>query len=189
MKKLSLFLMISTFVVFSGCKKDDASTYAVGGYYDKNGITGIICRVSSDGNHGTVVSLDEAKLPWSLEYVTTGASDYMNGPFNTNTIISNFDLEKYPAFKWCNDKNTNGVTGWFIPSFIDFFDMFGDIDDVNKALSTYGGILISKEDDYWSSEEISTSTALIENAHTYYDYITYTDGKSDSLNVRALYKF
>ena len=174
MKKFSFILIIGIFAIFVGCKKkavgikttenNTTSNYHVGGYYDKNGITGIICKVSSDGNHGTVVSLDEAKLPWSLEYVTTGASDYMNGPFNTNTIISNFDLEKYPAFKWCNDKNTAGISGWYMPSISEVGDILRVREILDEGLLNNGGVVMHIP---WSSTEKDNQTAYCNHLFSY----------------------
>ena len=168
--------MISIFMVFSGCKKDNASTdsgnnsgggstttYAVGDYYNVDGVKGIVYRISDGGKHGMIVSLDETVGYWSTEHVITGASDQYNGRANTDLIISNYDLDNYPIFKWCKNKNTGNITGWYIPSKSELTDVIRVKDIVNEGLINNNGVIIKdlEKDAYWSSIEKDENCAWL----------------------------
>ncbi len=46
--------------------------YNVGDLYDVDGRKGIVFKVSDDGLHGLIISLDEVRLPWvSREFTKT----------------------------------------------------------------------------------------------------------------------
>ena len=184
--------MISTLVVFSGCKKDDASadsgnnngggsttTYAVGDYYNVDGVKGIVYRISDGGKHGKIISLDEAILQWSTEEVLTGATDLYNGESNTNVIISNFDLNNYPAFKWCNNKNTAGISGWYMPSISEVEDIWRVREILDEGLLNNGGVVMHNP---WSSTEKDNQTA-------YCDFLSSYTGKWIGKFVRAVHSF
>ena len=195
MKKLNLFLLISILAIFTGCKKDNASTdsgnsggggnetvYNIGDYYDVNGVKGVVYKISDDGRHGMIVSMDEPYgfRKWSLENVETGATYPDSGLSNMNIIVSNYDLEQYPAFKWCQEKNTNGVTGWYLPAYYEFRDVNRVVSIVNDTLSYYGGAEIL-DVNYWTSTEDGKNRAT--------GFPSIGCSKSEYYRVRAVHSF
>ena len=96
-------------------KQDMATTsapYAIGDLYYENGVSGVVYKITIGGSHGMIVSVQETESVWSTVYETTGCLDLSNGMNNMNTIKKIAGWEnKYPAFKWCNDFNTGGVSG------------------------------------------------------------------------------
>jgi hypothetical protein len=115
--------------------------YKVGDYYNVSGVTGIVFEVSNKGKNGTIVSLDEARLAWALDIALeeTNARDMDNGMNNMNTIkgISGW-RSKYPAFVWCDGKNTNGVTGWYYPAINELKSLYYSWNAIEDALLKYG---------------------------------------------------
>lgn len=108
-------------IVTPQTKEKESATYALGDIYNKDGITGIIIMLYDGGNHGLIMSLDEACLAWSTlprkQQKKTGADDQFNGIANMQAIEkyiadNNLSWEAFPAFKWCRDKGE----GWFLPS-------------------------------------------------------------------------
>ncbi len=94
-------------------------------YYNHSGIEGIVISVDATGKHGWVVSLDEIKerlAPNPLE--TTGSDD--DALANLEMALKDDPtLEKYPAMKWCNDKNQGDMTGWVLPDW-ELLKIFGE---------------------------------------------------------------
>lgn len=105
----------SVTITISGPGGGTNGVYQIGDYYNRNGIEGIVFRISNGGTHGSIVSLDEGLKAWSIDRIITGADNWNDGLANTNLIVSNYDLNNYPAFQWCNNKNTNGISGWYFP--------------------------------------------------------------------------
>lgn len=126
--------------------------YQVGDYYNRNGIEGIVYQISNGGAHGMIVSLDEGNEMWSSERVITSANDQYDGLANTNLIKTNFDLNNYPAFKWCDNKNINGISDWYFPSKTEMELIIRLKETLNGGILDNGGVIIST-DDYWSSTE------------------------------------
>ena len=95
--------------------------YAVGDYYDFNGVKGVVCKVTEDGLHGMVVSLDEVMIPWSVfrksDLRTVGAVDRTDGRVNMQTVAryiaeNGLSWDDFPAFKWCREQGE----GWYLPA-------------------------------------------------------------------------
>ena len=83
-----------------------------------------------------------------------GATDMDNGMVNRNTIKNNFDINNYPAFKWCDDKNKDGVTGWYLPAVNELIAINKAYEILNAALDTIGGQKLTELQNYWSLTEI-----------------------------------
>ncbi len=151
--------------------------YKVGEYYSRDGVEGIICSVTEDGLHGTIVSLDEIYLMWSefrkpnLQVV--GANDSTDGRVNMEIVAAyiaanNLKWEDFPAFKWCRDKGD----GWYLPA-IDEVLTFGNnynggtrarVDrrmrnKFNETAKAYGGQRMSRMVYYFSSTEKDEKSA------------------------------
>ena len=95
--------------------------YAVGDYYDFNGVKGVVCKVTEDGLHGMVVSLDEVMIPWSVfrkpDLRTVGAVDRTDGRVNMEIVAryiaeNGLSWDDFPAFKWCREQGE----GWYLPA-------------------------------------------------------------------------
>lgn len=96
-------------------------TYEIGDIYNVNGVQGIIFQLDESGVHGLIFSADQGKVAWSTD--DTGIDDVLaagsvdDGRLNIEAIKAlDADLSKHPAMKWCNDKNVDGITGWYLPA-------------------------------------------------------------------------
>jgi len=97
-------------------------SYKLFDFYNRNGLQGIVIDTDETGKHGWIVSLGETQCYWcsSVEFhkynpvctSTTDSEANLNGALAVDST-----LELYPAMKWCNDKNKDGVTGWVLPAF------------------------------------------------------------------------
>jgi hypothetical protein len=171
MRSLANALMVCLLLTaFSCSEKDDEPTkeklppaeagtkapYKVGDYYNVSRVKGVVFEASSDGKKGTIVSLDEAQLRWALDREIAGektnARDMDNGMNNMDTIkgISGWK-SKYPAFVWCDEKNANGVTGWYFPAINELKSLYDSWNAIEDALLKYGENF--KTDGYVSSTE------------------------------------
>lgn len=168
------------------------SRYAVGDYYNENNVEGVVYVLTS-GFHGGIVSLDETETQWSTETITTKATDKDNGQNNMNTIrgITGWS-EKYPAFVWCEAKNTNGMTGWYLPAQNELEIVLDNVTSINNGLSSCGGttLKISSSSSYyyyyyyWSSTQSNSSNAVSYSNSTYFNR-----AKTTSNYVRAVRAF
>lgn len=131
-----VILIITTLLLGAGCHKNCdcdckqpqapeqpeipivKETYAIGDHYKKDGVEGIVYKVTEDGKHGMIFSMDEGKnMFWSYDLNLTGSADPQNGK-------NNFDLIKtmrnwgrmFPAFRWCEDHNLDVQRSWYLPS-------------------------------------------------------------------------
>ncbi len=101
---------------------ENLPTYKVFDYYNRHGIQGIVISVDETEKHGWVVSLDETELPWATEDpfqsgIMPAANSRDDAVANLNAVLlCDQTLERFPAMKWCNDKNVDGVTGWVLPA-------------------------------------------------------------------------
>jgi len=152
---------------------------------------GIIYYIdSSDPKKGRIVSLDEGYAKWSTVSVATDAGNYNYGMLNMTTLkaFTSGDLTNYPAFYWCDAKNTPANTGiqWFLPAYEDFqllFDWWKTAPVAINAIITNSGVAGAEELKadalYWSSYEYNNSTAM--------DYKASSNNKSLILKSTILY--
>ena len=96
-------------------------SYKLFDFYNRNGLQGIVIDTDETGQHGWIVSLDEAELYWCTdqEYYKRNPKCYSLSDSQANmdgVLAEDPTLELYPAIKWCNDKNKDGVTGWVLPA-------------------------------------------------------------------------
>ncbi|MFA4870152.1 MAG: hypothetical protein WC623_18285 [Pedobacter sp.] len=191
-------LFILTFSI-SSCKKkkeiEEIKFYKVGDRYEVGAETGIIYKVVtlSGSMFAMAVSLDEADLAWSTEYVETNIKDLKNGLNNQKAIQALPGWEsKYPAFKWCADKNKNGTGGWYFPSPTEMQELFAvriEENGSNISLSEYlkkvGGIGFAESDDrgwspYWASSELFGGTSA--------NSATFTESNGVSYDKKTIHK-
>ena len=158
-KIMVLFLIASCFVA---CKPGPdpepdpviEKTYVVGNYYEKDGVKGIVYKISADKKHGMIVAMDEASHAWAVTGHSenrTGAQSTTDGMANMN-IIKQSTINNYPAFAFCNDKNKGGVTGWYLPAYEELIEFRSAYSAVKDSLAAHGGTAFS-DGAYWSSSE------------------------------------
>ncbi len=121
----------------NGDALENLPTYKVFDFYNRHGIQGIVISVDETGQHGWVVSLDEVEIKWcsNITGVFPNADNYDDALANLEAVREiDPTLEDYPAFKWCEDKNVNGLTGWVLPAF--------------NVLKLFGQAVIKDEEGY-----------------------------------------
>lgn len=141
------------------------SKYAVGDSYNENGIEGTIGYI---GDGGRYIYRYLGKAAWSTENVATGANSSTDGEYNMEVIkrIPNWQ-EFYPAFYLCDQLNTNGISGWYLPA-ADEMDKFKEAG--------------------WTSTEYDKSLARCYYKVNYRLYIG-SYSKSIPVDVYAVHKF
>lgn len=93
----------------------DQSKYAVGDSYDEKGVKGFVCFMKNDIRLVRSDLLGQAE--YSTESFSLGATDPDNGMINMAKVKSLSSWKKYyPAFVLCDELNTEGVTGWYLPA-------------------------------------------------------------------------
>ena len=164
-----------------------SGTYAVGDIYNENGTSGVVYKVSSDGHHGMIVHFQETAQAWATVNEITNCTNNSYGMINMNTIKQIVNWEnKYPAFKWCDNFNTGGVSGWYLPALDELNELNTNLTIINAALINYGGAKITY-DWYCSSTEHDSSGV-------WYEYFgggsqdTYSKGYT-GFKIRAVRSF
>lgn len=145
------------------------SKYAVKDAFNENGIEGFVGYIGDEER--LIYKAIQEEVTWSSENVETGANNSSDGEYNMN-VIKNipFWQDSYPAFLLCEQLNTNGISGWYLPA-------IGELQKLK--LNGY----------YWSSTEISTSRS--------YSYYTTNGGspvfsnssKTENYKIIAVHKF
>ncbi len=178
------FWMAVLLLAFAACKKyespsSDGGTplphhidrvYHVGDYFHNDTLEGIVFYTYSSGLTGLMVSLDEIQLAWcETNYVNslTGATNPYDGWRNTNILMSNYDLNHYPAIRWSHWRNTwhlvhqnYPITSrqWFVPSSSELNKLLQNQAAVNATLDSLGFPSLEGKT-YWSSTELGTRSA------------------------------
>lgn len=95
--------------------------YEIGDLYDRDGVKGVVCELSDDKTHGTILSLQELYLPWSTfrkpNLCVVGADDRGDGQVNMARVAryiadNHLSWDDFPAFKWCREQGE----GWYLPA-------------------------------------------------------------------------
>lgn len=165
--------------------------YAVGDFYDSNGVQGVVC--AAEGEHGTLLSLDETQAIYSREVgITIGAHSWSDGRFNCEVIRSRENWqENYPAFAWCDAKNGQGEAGWYLPAVNELMTMYDNYTTLNRTIGEHGGTAINSMGKYWASNEYTTDADfawLIDFGSWTYE-VRDTKEKTTELRVRAFYRY
>lgn len=167
--------------------------YKIGDCYSRDGVTGIVYKITDDGKHGMIVSLDEAQFAWCTEPISLGTMDHWDGQKNMQTIRSVEGWEtKFPAFKWCSDRGK----GWYLPARLELADLYagfnGGASGTNAASRAYFNECLSKccgtvlsEVFYWSSSGHNYNAYNVHFSYGYNDYYY----KTGTHRVRAVRAF
>ncbi len=180
--------------------------YAVGDYYEEGGVQGIVCYVDASGEHGLILSRDEASLAWSLfrksEQHRTGAVHPSDGQQNMETVAryiteNALSWSDFPAFEWCRSHGE----GWYLPS-IDEMLAIGHAyhggsrahsdrrarNRFNEALRMHGGKRMDRMLYYFSSTEKDDKEALTSHMEIDPPYLVEIP-KHNRFLVRAVHRF
>ena len=89
-------------------------SYNLYDFYSRFGVQGIVISLDegTDGQHGWLVSTDEAELQWSPNDVTN-LKGFSRTDIALNlklALTADATLESFPAIKWCDDKNSKRTT-------------------------------------------------------------------------------
>ena len=157
------------------------SKYAVGDEYEEGNIKGTVGFVALDNGvdvHLRLIYKYVGTAVWSLEKVSTGATNTHDGRYNMETIkkISNWQ-ELYPAFALCDKLNVNGVSGWYLPASFEQTLIGGKLP---KVSAHYGN------DKYWTSTEMDSSIAYRWSQSSFDIYGCYKDVE---IQVFAVHRF
>ena len=185
--------------------QDAERTYAVGDYYDRDGVQGIVCMVSQEGRSGLVISLDQTSLAWCRDrnagYVT-GADSKADGALNMEALARFIEREglaweDFPAFDWCRSKGE----GWYLPAVDEWLQIGfnynggtrmskrrGDRNRFNDALTAHGGRKMDRMAYYFSSTDSSAAKAFLSHLALDPPYVVELPKHSHWL-VRAVHRF
>lgn len=163
--------------------------YKPGDLYDVDGVKGVVFYVNEDGKSGLIMSLDQADLQWSTEYVFVSCISG-RGDYHTEDMLK-LGADKYPAAKWCADHGE----GWYMPSSAEMHKMWFAVSNETLAfdpefITLYNDKLDDPilEDYYWTSNETNEELAEV-IAFMADSVICLEPLKTQSFYVRAVYKF
>ena len=208
----TVFILALAAVVLCACNKYESPSsgggtplpshtdrvYHVGDYFKNDTLEGVVFLTYGAYN-GLIVSLEETNLPWCLpNYINseTGATNPYDGWRNTNIVMSNYDLNHFPAIQWSHLRNTwhlihqnYQVTAyqWFVPSTGELSKLLQNQAAVNATLDSLGYPTL-EDKTYWSSTELGTRSAAalrMQNDSTIMTEIV----KDQPLYVRAVRNF
>ena len=205
-----LFIVAVFGLAFTACKKYEPQggdtpapvypSYQIGDYYHNDTLQGIVFFTTAGGSTGLMVSLDETHVPWcQSNYINfeTGATNPFDGWTNTNVLMANYDLTRYPAIQWSHRKNTwhlvydshKPVTPkqCYVPARIELRYLLQNQAAVNATLRAKGFPTLEGKT-YWSSTETGTRAAAA--GHVQNDEVVINDSlKTQTFYVRAIRAF
>lgn len=142
----------------------------------------------SDAAKGKIVSLDEGNETWGPKGTDTSADDESDGARNMATIKTlDITYHAYPAFAWCDQKNANGQSGWYLPAKTELSQLCTAKNIVIASLSKVPSAVRLSSAPYWSSTEYV-------NSYAYYNDLSLADMRAFAIkdskrNVRAVAVF
>ncbi len=178
------FSLVVLALAFVACKKYESPSsgsdtplphhedpvYHIGDYFKNDTLEGVVF-LTYGAHSGLMVSLEETQLSWCVpNYVNseTGATNPYDGWRNTNIVMSNYDLRRYPAIQWSHRRNTwhlvyynyRPITAyqWFVPSSGELSKLLQNQEAVNATLASMGYPTL-EDKTYWSSTETGTRGA------------------------------
>ena len=137
-----------------------------------------------------------AGLKWSLNYVDIAELDdctetnynfcEIDGKSNTQKIVAQLGSDKTNyAAGYCYNLTAGDMPkgSWFLPSMSELKTLYNNRNAVNTTLQTLGGATISTSGSYWSSNEVSESSAL--DLYLLNGGVGYTNKLSSDINLYA----
>lgn len=181
-------------------------TYAVGDYYNRDGVEGVVCYVEADGRHGLVLSLDQASLAWSLfrkpDLRTVGTDHPSDGRENMEKLARYIEANglswaDFPAFEWCRARGE----GWYLPAIDEMLAIGHGYNGgsrthndrrarnrFNETLRNHGGKRMDRMLYYFSSTEKDDKEAWTSHMELEPPYLVEIP-KSNKFLVRAVHRF
>lgn len=178
-----------------------SAPYAIGDYYNEDGLEGVVFAISEDGKSGTILSLSEVKgvRQWAstpeAQRRFFDASSISDGMANFQ-IVENLEQWQthFPAFAYCASLGE----GWYLPSIHELKEILLNpliYPIINKTLTQLNATPLPDKNtwvDYWSSTEFERQYASGEfcayGVNTK-NGITKDNGKSRYAKVRAVAAF
>jgi hypothetical protein len=107
--------------------------YAVLDYYNENGVSGIVVKITDDGWHGLVMSVNATTEPWCANKKLNSATNALSkddGAKNMEAITQLVNSGKakwkdFPIFEWAR----NMGNGWYIPASNELQEILVSIND------------------------------------------------------------
>ncbi len=192
---------------------ESVPTYKLFDFYNRKGIQGIVVDVDETGQHGWIVSLDEVKLEWCTAPMGTywpASESKTDAAVNLKGVLAvDPTLKAFPAMKWCNDKNKDGIMGWEMPA-SNTLEMFASCLFKENQQQTVGrfneairncpvdatlkseikinwGDLFTKN--YYLSSTLSATGRVRVGGFYYGGFNTGTESQNIPYRVRAFHKF
>lgn len=118
--------------------------WEVGDFYSVNGVEGVVFHVDALGQHGKIVSIEEAELNWAImpigmQDLYVNLNDEGDGKANKSIVckIDNWEAD-YPAFNWCSEISDE----WYLPALNELIELLSDgtLEKVNKTLIDHGAV-------------------------------------------------
>ncbi len=180
--------------------------YEIGEYYERDGLRGVVCKLTPDKTHGLIVSLDELLLHWSEfrkpDLRLVGADDRADGRVNMERVaayIAENDLswDDFPAFKWCREQGE----GWYLPAIDELLSIGHNYNGgsrvhnnrqarnrFNNTLKEHGGKRMDRLVYYFSSTELDEKSAQTSHMGFEPPYVIEIP-KYNKFLVRAVHEF
>jgi len=145
----------------------------------------------TDDTHGLVCTIDDQStgIQWyNGSNGSTGANGTTIGSGETNTtvIINDQGVGVYAA-QLCDDLSLNTYTDWFLPSIDELEEMYNKKAIIDATSMANSGAII-EETYYWSSTEVTTSSAKVFR-FTATPWIDNGYKSTSTYNVRAVRAF
>lgn len=164
---------------------ESVKTYSIGDFYpDANAPEGVVCSISDEGAHGTIISLDQSNLKWDEEGFFCTEYRCRNSYDGSKNAMGS-DL---PYMKWVKQHGDE----WFGPARYQLKISKSDLNLINTTLSSRGYKTMNGM--YWSSTEQSSNTAWVVTT-TETSYLGYSNqhifynSKNQTWSVRAMKYF
>jgi len=184
-------------IAYVGDRPTEAKRYAVGDPYEVNDeVTGIVCAVTDDGLHGTIIALKNVvekgriNVMWdhranSDNYVLLGATDLDDGRANLEKALANDPtLADLTVFGVC----TALGEGWYVGAVNEVKALYDNKSVLDAALKANGGTALDSGD-YWTSTEGSEDPTQRAVSVSLKDGTTFDYRKYTYLLVRPMKRF
>jgi hypothetical protein len=127
--------------------------------------------------------------------VSGGATNQVDGLANSNAIVADFGAGNTYAAGLCRASTAGGFNDWYLPASFELHDCLKAASIINNILGNSNGIYVGNPignngliNCYWSSTEISSSTAWYQSSPFLF-LGWYNTIKTESYRVRAVRRF
>ncbi|MGL5683205.1 MAG: alpha/beta hydrolase family esterase [Marinifilaceae bacterium] len=165
--------------------------YEIGDIYynEKFEPIGVVYYVNQeDIRNAKIIAIEKASL--SNKFGTYGdfyTPDMDNGKENTRLLVERNNNEKLgltastSAAIWCHEYNFKGVTNWFLPAANEWLQINNNLNVINAAIKSVGGIEISSTNLAGGWHHTSTTKQNNEGNKVFVQYNVYSHALSESV--------